>query len=142
MYYGDVLTLLIGACVEIVMNDSRVLKGIYFQDQEMKDIFAAYPEFICIDATYMLLELRFPVYFLLVEDGNGLSEIAAVFLMPEETEESMSHMIDFFKKENSNWKSIRVVMGDKDLSQRCFSLLFSICNIADLPLSYFQKLPA
>ena len=100
MYYGDVLTLLIGACVEIVMNDLRVLKGIYFQDQEMKDIFAAYPEFVCIDATHKLLELRFPVYISLVEDGNGLSEIAAVFLMPEETEESMSHMIDFFKKEN------------------------------------------
>ena len=133
MYYGFVLILLIGAYVEVVMNDSRVLKGIYFQDQEMKDIFAAYPEFICINATYNLLELRFPVYILLLEDGNGLSEIATVFLMPEETEESMSYMIDFFKKENSNWKSIRVLMGDKDLSQRdvlarCFpSATLQIC---------------
>ena len=93
----------------------------------MKDIFAAYPEFVCIDATYKLLELRFPVYILLVEDGNGLSEIAAVFLMPEETGESMSHMMEFFKKENPKWESIRVLMGDKDLSQRgilarCFPL--------------------
>ena len=115
IYYYHVF---IGACVEVITSDSNVLKGIYFQDQEMKDIFAAYPEFVCIDATYKLLELRFPVYILLVEDGNRLSEIAAVFLMPEETEESMSHMIESFKKENPKWESIRVLMGDKDLSQR------------------------
>jgi zinc finger SWIM domain-containing protein 3 len=84
----------------------------------MKDVFAAYPELICIDATYKLLELRFPVYILLVEDGNGQSEIAAVFLMLEETEESMSKMINIFKNNNPNWMSIRVLMGDKDLTQR------------------------
>ena len=71
-----------------MISDSNVLQGIYFQDQEMKDMFAAYPEFVCIDATYKLIELRFPVYILLVEDGNGQSEIAAVFLL-HETEEWM-----------------------------------------------------
>ena len=100
------------------MSDSNVLQGIYFQDQEMKDMFAAYPEFVCIDATYKLLELRFPVYILLVEDGNGQSEIAAVFLLHEETEECVSHMMNVFKKGNSKWEAIRVLMGDKDLTQR------------------------
>ena len=107
-----------GACVEVLTSESKVLQGIYFQDQEMKDVFAAYPELVCIDATYKLLELRFPVYIILVEDGNGQSEIAAVFLMLEETEESMSQMMSFFKKENPNWELVRVLMGDKDLTQR------------------------
>ena len=84
----------------------------------MKNVFAAYPKIVCIDATYKLIDLRFPVYIILVEDGNGQSEIAAVFLMPEETEESMSHMMNVFKRENSNWPSVRVFMGDKDLRQR------------------------
>lgn len=37
----------------------------------MKNIFASYPEVVCVDATYKLLELRFPVYIMLIEDGNG-----------------------------------------------------------------------
>lgn len=62
-------------------SDERVksFAGHLFQDQEMKNIFAAYPEFVCIDATYKLLEFHFPVHIILVEDGNGQSEIAAVF---------------------------------------------------------------
>ena len=66
----------------------------------MKQIFAAYPELICIDATYKLLELHLPVYIMLMEDGNGQSEIAAVFLLMEETEQSIKSMIGMFKKQN------------------------------------------
>ena len=36
-----------------------------------------------------------------VEDQNWQSEIAVIFLMPEETEKSISNMMNFFKKENS-----------------------------------------
>lgn len=53
----------------------------FFQDQEMKQAFAAYPELVCVDTTYKLLELRFPVYVMLIEDGNGLSKIVAMFLL-------------------------------------------------------------
>ena len=61
--------------------------------------------FICVDATYMLLELRFPVYVMLVEDGNGQSEITAIFLLLEENEASLSSMVSAFKKHNSRWES-------------------------------------
>jgi hypothetical protein len=42
---------------------------IYFQDEDMRQMFRAYPDFLCIDATYKLIELRFPVYIMLIEDG-------------------------------------------------------------------------
>ena len=71
-------------------SESDNLLGIYFQDDEMKQIFRAYPEFVCVDATYKLLELRFPVYMILIEYENGQSEIVAVFLLFEETEASLS----------------------------------------------------
>ena len=53
--------------------------SIFSQDSEMQQIFKSYPEFICLDATYKLLE--FPVYMMLIEDGNGQSEIAAATLL-------------------------------------------------------------
>ena len=71
-----------------------VLQGIHFHDQEMKDIFAAYPELVCVDATYKLFELQFPVYVMLIEDGNELSEVVALFLLIEETDESISAMVN------------------------------------------------
>lgn len=73
-----------------MLGKNIVLLGIYFQDQQMKNILNAYPEMICVDATYKLLELRFPVYIILIEDGNGQSEVVAVFLLQEETEESLT----------------------------------------------------
>ena len=92
--------------MELLVKESNVLLGIYFQDEEMKQVFAAYPELICIDATYKLLELRFPVYIMLVEDGNGQSEIAAVFLLMEETEQSIKSMIGILKKHNPRWEAV------------------------------------
>ena len=35
----------------------------------MRDAFNAYPEFVCIDATYKLTDLRIPLYILMVEDS-------------------------------------------------------------------------
>ena len=84
----------------------------------MQQIFAAYPEILCIDATYKLLELRLPLYIMLVEDGNGESEVAAAFLLTEETEELLLKVFEFFKEHNSAWEATRVIMTDKDLTER------------------------
>ena len=40
----------------------------------MANVYDAYPELIFIDATYKLLDLRIPLYLILVEDSLGLSE--------------------------------------------------------------------
>ena len=100
------------------MNEEEVFYGLLFQDIQMKQIFSAYPELFCIDATYKLLELRFPLYIILVEDGNGCSEVAAAFLLIEETEASLQKVMDLFKERNPNWSSVRVIMTDKDLNER------------------------
>uniref|UniRef100_A0A1X7VH59 ZSWIM1/3 RNaseH-like domain-containing protein n=1 Tax=Amphimedon queenslandica TaxID=400682 RepID=A0A1X7VH59_AMPQE len=92
-----------GATVDVVANEDSLLTGIFFQDKEMKDMFAAYPEILFIDATYRLLQIRFPVYLLLCEDGNGQSEIVAVFLLLEENQLSLKCMITFFKNHNPQW---------------------------------------
>ena len=84
----------------------------------MKSIFNSYPELVCIDATYKLLELRFPVYIMLIENGNGQSEVAAVFLLLKETEQSIKSMIGIFKSHSPQWSATRVLMTDKDMMER------------------------
>lgn len=108
----------IGASVEIYTDVDQNLKGIFFQDQQMKDAFKAYPELLCIDATYKLLELGLPVYIMVSEDSNGQSEIVAVCLLVSEDADSIKWMMNTFKEQNSKWARIRVVMADKDIDER------------------------
>lgn len=112
------LPISVGACVDVLVNEEKVFHGLFFQDIQMKQVFSAYPELICIDATYKLLELRFPLYIIMVEDGNGCSEVAAAFLLLEETEESLQKVMNVFKERNPDWSSVRVIMTDKDLTER------------------------
>ena len=84
----------------------------------MKEAFAAYPELLCIDATYKLLELHLPLYIMLAEDGNGQSEIVCAFLLLEETESSLKTVAGLFKEQNPAWESVHVLMADKDITER------------------------
>lgn len=92
--------------MEVLVNQSEVIQGMFFQDQEMKQVFAAYPELVCVDATYKLLKLHFPVYLMLIEYGIGLSKIVAMFLLLEENEVSISSMVNAFKKYNRRWEFV------------------------------------
>ena len=94
------------------MDNENVLQGIFFQDNEMKHSFSCYPELLCIDATYKLLELRFPLFLMLIEDGNGQSIIVASFLALNETEATFSKMVALPQGE-----SVTVIMADKDLTE-------------------------
>lgn len=45
------------------------------------------------------------LYILLTIDGNGQGEVAATFLMANETQESIKKMLQIFQRENDCWKS-------------------------------------
>ena len=108
----------LGASVDIYSDDEANLKGLFFQDQEMKDVLKAYPALLCIDATYKFLELGLPVYIMLCEDSNGQSEVIATCLLVAEDQESLSWMSNSFKNLNSAWEKFHVVMADKDIGER------------------------
>ena len=89
----------------------------------MKAVFAAYPEVLLVDATYKLNELRMPVYLFLVIDSNGQSEIIGVFITLLETAGSIQKMVSSFKLYNSDWNLTKVVMSDKDFTERTVFLI-------------------
>ena len=45
----------IGAEVVAIIDDHNILKAVYFQTQEMGEMFDSYPELLLIDATYTLI---------------------------------------------------------------------------------------
>ena len=84
----------------------------------MKESFAAFPELMCIDATYKLLELCFPVYVMVCIDSNGQTEVVAACILVAENAQSIAWMMNTFKLHNEAWNKIRVIMADKDISER------------------------
>ena len=65
----------LGASVNVYSDKQKKFKGLFFQDGSMKQCFSSYTEIIYLDATYKLLQIGLPIYLLLCEDSNGLSEI-------------------------------------------------------------------
>ena len=113
-----IITIMIGSTVEVFTDADGQFTGLFFQDKLMKATYASYPEVIFVDATYKLNNLRMPMYILLVVDGNGQSEIIAIYITSLETEEAITKMVQVFKANNSCWDMTRVVMTDKDLIER------------------------
>lgn len=66
------------------MTITKTLKAC-FNKIATRRIYDSFPEIILVDATYKLLELRLPVYLLVTIDGNGLSEVVALFLLVDES---------------------------------------------------------
>jgi hypothetical protein len=62
--------------------------------------------------------MRMPLYFILSVDGNGQSEIVALFLLTQEEEILLSSVIELFKNHNSSGKDVKVILTDKDMSER------------------------
>ena len=104
--------------MEVYIDDEKNLKGLFYQDEEMRLIFDAFPEILLIDGTYKLNNLRLPLYIMLAIDGNGESEIIGLMLLADEQADTLRRMIRLFKKHNSAWEGINCVMADKDMTER------------------------
>ena len=112
-----------------MIDSENNFKAIFYQDQYMKKIYERYPEILLADATYKFLELRLPVYLLLVIDGDGLSEIAALFILADELKSTVENIVKVFQKHNELWTKTKVIMSDKDFVERKpFSKYFAIAS--------------
>ena len=113
---------LLGSTVNIFMDDKRTFTGLFFQDALMKlnfGYFPQFPEVLMVDTTYKLNEFRMPLYVIMVIDGNGQSEIVAIFLTSSETKQAITDMVHAhaFKQANPKWSKIGVVITDKDFTE-------------------------
>ncbi|XP_064469882.1 zinc finger SWIM domain-containing protein 1-like [Ornithodoros turicata] len=106
-----------GSDCELLL-EGDTFKGLLRCTQRMQQMMKAYPEFLGIDATYKLLEIRTPVYVIHVEDGNASSEIICVGVLVSEDFQSMEWLLQTFKKLNPVWTATKCIMANKDLGER------------------------
>ena len=61
--------------LNIMVDDEENFKGLLYQDACMRNMYMKFREVMLVDVTYKLLDLRMPVYLLLVVDGNTLAKL-------------------------------------------------------------------
>ncbi|KAH9384541.1 hypothetical protein HPB48_026549 [Haemaphysalis longicornis] len=101
-----------------ILSDGENFQGILLSNQSMRSNMDAFPEFLAIDATYKLLEIRTPVYVMHVEDSNGDTETVCVAVLVSECAQSLQWMLDKFKELHPSWTKVKTIMADKDLLER------------------------
>ena len=104
--------------LEVFADQDKNLMGIFYQDNNMKQLYAAFPEILFVDATHKVNELRMPLYIFLICDGNGQSEIVAAILVASEQKAVIEQMVRIFKSHNTSWPATKVIMTDKDMNER------------------------
>lgn len=78
----------------------------------MKTYFDLYPDVVLMDATYKLNDRQMPLFLMLIIDGNGESQIAAMFII------TVSKMFTTFKTQNPKHNEIKVILSDKNFADR------------------------
>ncbi|CAI6376408.1 unnamed protein product [Macrosiphum euphorbiae] len=84
-------------CEYEVLAEDKEFRGLFFQNEDMKRNFEAYPEIVLLDGTYKLLNFNGVVYLFIVEDSIGSSEIIAVGILVGEIKEYVNWLISTFK---------------------------------------------
>lgn len=120
----DILKNIYNCDVQILLEEDH-LKCLYFQDVEMKRIFASYPEMIFVDGTYCLHESRAATYIIMVENSEGHGEVVCVGILMDESQENIEWFVQTFKNLNPLTAKTNVIMSDKDSKERqVFKKLF------------------
>ncbi|CAK9300922.1 unnamed protein product [Gordionus sp. m RMFG-2023] len=118
-----------GLTLEIYLEANNLL-SVFFQTDEMKFYFSAYPDLLLIDNVSYYEDACVATYTLSVVDGFGFCQIAAVWCVIAETFEIMGQMAELFKRYNEAWTRVRVVVVDKDPPDtRVFAEAFPLAQI-------------
>lgn len=104
--------------VRVYTNNEGVMEGLFFQDSRMKRYFALYPEVLIVDATYKLNDRQMPVMLSLIIDGNGESQLIAIYVIRSENYEVVTKMFEYFIESNAKAGSIDVIIADKSFADR------------------------
>ena len=70
-----------GSIIDVLIYFSQNFKALFYQEKYMLIVYERHPQLHLVDARYKLLDLRLPVYLLLVTDRNGLSEMIGLFII-------------------------------------------------------------
>lgn len=82
--------------VKILMDEENVIEMIAFATKDMLDLYAKFPEFICIDGTYKVNKYRYPLYIVHVQDNLGRGRSVFYAFVKSETADMIKNVVEAF----------------------------------------------
>jgi len=104
--------------VDVLVSDENTLRGIFYQDVYMQNVFEAYPEMLLVGDTFKLTGLQMSAYLMLVIDGNGQSEVVSLLLLADESRSTVSAAVAAFQHHNPAWLKTQTIMTDIGFVER------------------------
>lgn len=123
----------LGGYVEVMAHEGK-LEGIFYQDSRMKEAFSRNPNLLLLDATNCLNNL----YILMVINGNGQGQVAALFILSHENSSNIGKMLPIFRQRNTSTEAAKIIFTDKDFSER--EAILQIFPNVNLLLCFFHSL--
>jgi hypothetical protein len=98
----------------VLFDDNLEIKSVCFQTTKMAELYAAYPESIIVDTTYLVCSQRYGLLTLMITDASGHGRPVLFALISSETKEILNEVIgNFFISNNCISKTKSIIM-DKD----------------------------
>ena len=115
----------------IAHSEDNKFEALYMQTAEQRKIFAKYGEVLQLDAAYKTNNMRYPLFTLLVEDGDGLGQPVAFAIMAREDQSHVEGFLKYFGEANDMSRTHCVVV-DKDMAEinavkKCWNFPVLIC---------------
>lgn len=108
----DEMTKIPDTIVKVFVEDN-IVHGVFFQNNLMKISYEKFPEVLFCDATYNVSSSSMALQLLMIVDGNGDSQVAAVFIINSENIKTMTSLLQIFKEENPDYEKTEIIMVDK-----------------------------
>ena len=131
----------------MITEEEKEIETIFFQTEEMREIYEEYPEMIFVDSTYKINQNRMALMVIMIVDGNGESGcVGLAFLRTESEKCTKSALESLTKCCPCSHEKTQLVMADKDMGNRnafqsVSKIVYKICKIShDLTLlRYFHE---
>ncbi len=103
---------------KFVHNNDKEMLALYYQNQNMRELYAKYGDMLFVDSTYKLNNHQYPCLIMAIKDNNNNAHIVAAALMAYERKELMKEVLQFFVDSNVDYiKRTKNIMIDKDLKE-------------------------
>ncbi len=118
-------------------NDEGILQYVFWQTQQVKDIFRSYCKLISVDSTFNLNRSSYALNILVTIDANNQIRICAFgSVANDKRTDIITDFFEWFNSEYLNYPNIRTIVTDKNESQ--INVLRTIYPFADITLCLFH----
>ena len=84
----------LGSVMEVFHDTEGTFTGLFFQDTQIRNMYKSFPEVVMADTTYKLTDLWMSLFLMFGIDGNGHSQVVAIYLTCTETAAALTHMLE------------------------------------------------